>query len=358
MLDIQRLRNRLRKTGLPPGVLISQEDRESRPVSISLIDYDRESYREKTVATIDECLAYRNTPSVTWINIDGNQSTDIVARIGDCYGIHPLVLEDIVTGGQRPKCEDHEEYLNVIIKMIYPGSEGGQFIDEQLSLIIGSNYVISVQERAGDPFNVIRERIRSGLGKVRKMGADYLAYSIMDVIIDKYFVVLEDVGEDMEELEEETAENPTPTTLMKIYDTKRTLIYFRKYIWPLREVVSILNRSDSKLIDSATQFYFRDAYDHVIQLIDSIETYRDLMATNTDIYLSNISNRTNETMKRLTMVATIFMPLSLIAGIGGMSEWTTITGSSNWMISYPLLICGLGIVGLFTYLFFKWKQWL
>jgi magnesium transporter len=351
MSDIQKLKKRLQKTGLPPGVLHEQEESRQTPIQISVIDYDQDSVREKTVDTIEECFIYKDSPSITWINIDGNQSAGIVEKVGECFNIHPLVLEDIMTSGQRPKFEDYGDYIVIILKMIYPGTTKNEIIDEQLSLLVGTNYVVSFQEKPGDPFNVIRERIRKGLGRIRKMGADYLAYILMDIIIDNYFIIIEKIGEEMEEIEEEIVENPNPITLKKTHDMKRALIFFR-------EVVSMLNRSDSKLIDSAAQFYFRDIYDHVIQLIDTIETYRDLIASNIEIYLSNIGNKTNSTMKRLTMVATIFMPLTVVSGIGGMSEWSMITGPQNWMISYPLFIIGLGAISFLMYMVFKLKKWL
>jgi magnesium transporter len=358
MYDIHKLKKRLRKTGLPAGVLIKSDEEPSWPLTLSVIDFDDRHIDEKKLERVEECFVYKDLPSTTWINIDGTQSPEIVGKIGECFGIHPLVLEDIMTSGQRPKYEDYGEYVVVILKMLYPGSGKHEIVDEQLSLLVGKNYVISFQEKPGDPFDIIRDRIRNSLGRIRKAGADYLAYSLMDTVIDNYFIVLEKLGEEIEILEEETVEKPGPETLSKIHDLKRALIFFRKFVWPLREVLGILNRSDSNLVQEATQVYFRDIYDHVIQLIDAIETYRDLVASNIEIYLSNISNKTNETMKRLTMVATIFMPLSTIAGIGGMSEWSMMTGSTNWIISYPLFIGGLVVIGIFTYRFFKWRRWI
>jgi magnesium transporter len=357
--EIQKIRARVKKRGLPPGVLLAEGNRGDTHVPISVMEYGAESFNEKTDASIEDCIMRHGALGVLWINVDGNQNPGIVAKIGECFGIHPLVLEDIMTSGQRPKLEDHGEYLAVILKMIYPGKKKHEILDEQLSLIIGKNYVISFQESpGGDPFEAIRERLRANLGRIRTASTDFLAYTLMDVIIDNYFVILENLGEEIETIEEETIQHPIPGTLKKTYDLKRTLIFFRKYVWPLREVIGALNRSESALVAVSTKFYFRDAYDHVIQLIDSIETYRDLAATIVEIYLSNVSNRTNESVKRLTAVATICMPLGVIAGIGGMSEWSMMTGSGNWMISYPLFILGLGVLGICTFLFFKWKRWL
>jgi magnesium transporter len=359
MSEIQKIRARLKKIGLPPGVLLWREEMRNTAVSVSVIDYDAQTFSEKSVSKIEDCSVYKNSPTITWINVDGSHSPDIVGKLGEQFGIHPLVLEDVMTSGQRPKFEDYGDYLVIILKMIYPGKKKNEIVDEQLSLIVGSNYVISFQESpGGDPFDSIRDRIRNSLGKIRKSKSDFLAYSLMDVIVDNYFVILEKIGEEIETIEESTVKAPVPASLKKTYDLKRTLIFFRKFVWPLREVMAFLNRSDSAIVDPATQVYFRDIYDHIIQLIDSIETYRDIASTIVDIYLSNVSNKTNETVKRLTTVATICMPLSIVAGIGGMSEWSMMTGSANWMISYPLFILGLCALGFGTYLFFKWRRWL
>lgn len=353
----KNLQKRIKKTGLPPGILLQTENNQMS--IISLINYDKDSFREKIVKDIEECLVFKNNPTVTWINIDGSQNKEVLEKIGTYYDIHPLVLEDIMTEGQRPKIEDYGHYIFIVLKMIYPSKNNKEIIDEQLSLIIGNNFVFSFQEKpGGDPFNSIRDRIRNGLGKTRKMNASFLAYSLMDIIIDNYFIVLEKISEQIEELEDETLEKPTTQTLQKIHDMKREIIFFRKNVWPLREVVGTFNRSESGIIEQQTQVYIKDLYDHVIQLIDSIETFRDILSSILDIYLSSVNNKMNIIMKRLTLITTIFMPLTVIAGVFGMSEWSMMTGSQNWMISYPLFFIGLGIIGLITFLIFKKKGWM
>jgi len=356
MLEINKIKKRIKKIGLPPGILIQSE--EIHPdATISVIDYDKDSFREKTVDKIEECFVFKDQPTITWINIDGTQHMSILEKVGECFNIHPLVLEDIMTMGQRPKIEYYDNYVFIVLRMVYLDKDTKAMVDEELSLIIGNNYLISFQEKPGDPFHVIRDRIRNGLGKTRKMGSDYLAYCLMDVVVDNYFFILEKIGEALEIIEEETLENPTTDTLQKIHETKRELIYFRKFIWPLREVVSSFNRNESEHVQSTTQIYVRDLYDHVIQLIDSIETFRDITASILEIYLSSISNKMNVIMKRLTLITTIFMPLTIVAGIGGMSEWSMITGPDHWMISYPLFLLGLVIIGFISFLIFKKKGW-
>jgi magnesium transporter len=356
MSDIKSIKSRVRKIGMIPGELI-QQDNVSSEVVISVMDYDKDSFVEKTIDAIEDCFEYKEKKSVTWINIDGNHSKDIIEKIGVHYDVHPLILEDIMTVGQRPKIEDYGGYIYVVMKMVYP-DRSGKTVDEQVSLLFGANFVITIQEKPlGDPFNIIRDRIRNNLGRIRKSGADYLAYSIMDIIVDNYYVILEKIGENIETMEDETLEKPSSDTLHKIHAMKRDLISFRKFVWPLREVVNMLGRNDSGLIDKNTLPYMRDIYDHVIQLIDSVETYRDISATILDIYLSSQSNRLNLVMKRLTLINCIFMPLTVIAGIGGMSEWSMMTGSDNWRISYPLFFAGLLAISFITYRIFKWKGW-
>jgi magnesium transporter len=339
-----------------PGELV-QTAEDAANIAITVFDYDKDSFAESSIGDIEECFGYKDKPSITWINIDGNYSKSVIEKLGINYDIHPLILEDIMTTGQRPKIEEYENYIFIVMKMIYP-DKNDAIIDEQISLLIGKNFVISIQEKPlGDPLNIVRDRIRNDLGKIRKMGADYLAYSIMDIIIDNYYITLERIDEKLENLEDETLDTPTPSTLQKIHELKRELISFRKIIWPLREVVNMMSKNESKLINKSTLPYIRDIYDHVIQLIDSVETFRDMSATILDIYLSSLSNRLNIVMKRLTLVNCIFMPLTIISGIGGMSEWSMITGPQNWPITYPLFFLGLTVIGFVTYRIFKLKGW-
>ena len=344
------------KIGLPPGTLVHVGERKAEKVKITIIDYDPKNYQEKEIEEIEECFPFKDKSTVTWINIDGLQEVKVVEKIGSHFGIHPLILEDILHTGQRPKAEDLGEYLVIILKMIYHDENEDEIMGEQISLILGHNYVISFQEREGDVFNHIRERIRNAKGRIRRGEADYLAYTLLDAVVDHYFVILEKVGEKIASLEEELVTNPTPGTLQMIHTLKRNLILLRKSVWPLREVISVLERGESPLITKPTGIYLRDVYDHTIQVIDTIETYRDMVSGMLDIYLSVVSNRMNEVMKVLTIIATIFIPLTFIAGIYGMNF--KFMPELEWHWGYPTaLIIMLGIVG-FMVMYFRRKKWL
>ncbi len=344
------------KVGLPPGTLVHVGERKTEKVKITIIDYDPKNYQEKEVERIEECFPFRDKPPVTWINIDGLQEVEIIEKIGAHFSIHPLVLEDIVHTGQRPKGEDLEGYLFIVLKMIYHDENEDEILGEQVSLILGQNYVISFQEREGDIFNPVRNRIRNGKGRIRKAGADYLAYSLVDAIVDHYFLILEKFGEKIESLEEELVTNPTPETLQIIHTLKRNLIFLRKSVWPLREVINALERGESPLITKPTGIYLRDVYDHTIQVIDTIETFRDMVSGMLDIYLSSVSNRMNEVMKVLTIIATIFIPLTFIAGIYGMNF--KFMPELEWHWGYPTALIVMLIVVGFMVMYFRRKRWL
>lgn len=308
-----------KKAGLPPGALIHIGDRKTEYVRIRIIDYNEEFLEEKELKKIDECVPYKDKPSVTWINIDGLHDVDIIQKLGSHYGLHPLIMEDIVHTDQRPKLDDHEGYLFIVSKMLFFDEEEDQLKFEQFSVVLGPDFVLSFQEIFGDVFEQVRTRLRAGKGRIRKMGADYLMYALMDAIVDNYFIVLEKIAQRIEELEEGLISDPRPDTLHAIHNLKRELIFLRKSVWPLREVFSSLFRDESSLIREKTSIFLRDLYDHTIQVIDTTETLRDIVSGMLDVYLSSISNRMNEVMKLLTIIATIFIPLTFIAGIYGMN---------------------------------------
>ncbi len=258
--------------------------------------------------------------------------------------------------GQRPKMEDFENFLFIVLKMFQYDENETQTKTEQISLIIGSNYLISFQEDEGDVFDLIRERIRTDRGRIRKMGSDYLAYSLIDAIVDNYFTVLEKIGESIEDIEDELIKNPTPEILQKIHTLKRELIFLRKSVWPLRELISRLERWESQLIDKSIDIYLRDVYDHTIQVIDALETFRDMLSGMLDIYLTSASNRMNEVMKVLTIIATIFIPLTLVAGIYGMNFKYMPELDSPW--GYPMVYVVMLIISLVMLIYFRRKKWL
>ncbi len=349
-------KKRSEKAGLPPGTLVHIGEKKAEIPKITIMDYGEAHFQEKVVKTIEECFLFKDTPTVTWINIDGLHQVEILEKLGECYGFHPLVLEDILNTDQRPKIEDYGEYLYIVLKMLDQSNQSKEILTEQISLILGPSFVISFQEREGDVFDPIRERIRTGKGRIRKMGADYLTYSLLDSIVDDYFIVMEKLGEKIEFLEEELVKRPIPETLQTIHHLKREMIFFRKSVWPLREVIGSLERGELPLVKETTRIYLRDVYDHTIQVIDTIETFRDMVSGMLDIYLSSVSNRLNSVMKVLTIIATIFMPLTFIAGIYGMNFKHM--PELEWKWGYPMVWLVVIGIGVFMLIYFKKKRWL
>jgi len=346
-----------KKIGLSPGTLVHIGNKKVIKTRIRVIDYDESQLEEKEVEKIEECFPFKEKPTVTWINIDGLHEVEIIEKIGKCYDVHPLVLEDIVNTGQRPKMEDFDGYIFVVLKMLYYDEKENEVITEQLSLILGSNFVISFQERVGDVFNPIRERIRNAKGRIRKVGADYLTYALIDAVVDNYFIILEKLGEKIESMEEELVTNPTPETLQTIHNLKREMIFLRKSVWPLRELISKLERGESLLIQKTTGIYIRDVYDHTIQVIETIETFRDMVSGMLDIYLSSVSNKMNEVMKVLTIIATIFIPLTFVAGIYGMNFEFMPELKWHWVYPWAFWLVIAGVAGFMVF-YFRRKKWL
>ena len=335
----------------------SENKKVPNSVKITIIDYDEKHYEEKVAKTIDECCEYLDKKTVTWINVDGVHEPEIIEQIGNKCGLHPLTIEDIVNTLQRPKIDDYENYLFIVIKMLHYDVKKDVIDLEQVSLIVGSNYVISFQEDIeGDVFNNVRQMIKTNKGKIRKMGADFLAYSLIDAVVDSYFSILEKLGDRIEDLEIELIKNPTMKTLHSIHNLKREMLYLRRAVWPLREVVSSLERQGSSFIKSTTQVFLRDVYDHIFQVIDTIETYRDMLSGMLDIYLSSISNKLNEVMKVLTIIATIFIPLTFIAGVYGMNF--KFMPEIGWHYGYPFILLIMLSVSIIMLLFFRKKRWL
>ena len=350
------IKKRSKKAGLPPGTLVHIGERKAKDLKITLIDYDEVHFQEREIEKIEECFVFRDRQTVTWINVDGLHQVEILEKLGECYGFHPLMLEDILNTDQRPKMEDYGDYIYIVLKMLSQSNKNNGIMTEQISLIMGSNFVISFQETEGDIFDPIRERIRNGKGRIRKMMADYLAYSLLDSIVDNYFIIMEKLGEKIEFLEEELVTRPTTETLKTIHQLKREMIFLRRAVWPLREVVSGLERGESLLMKESTRIYLRDVYDHTIQVIDTIETFRDMVSGMLDIYLSSISNRLNAVMKVLTIIATIFMPLTFIAGIYGMNF--KYMPELEWYWGYPAVWLVVVLVGVSMLIYFKKKRWL
>jgi magnesium transporter len=345
-----------KKIGSSPGTLIHVGERKVEKTKISILDYSENNIEERLVESIDACRPYMKSESVTWINISGIHDVEMIQRLGDTFGLHPLALEDMVNTEQRPKIDDFEEYLFVVLKMVYPDQNLHDIQYEQVSLIIGPSYVISLQEVEEDIFDLVRERIKRGKGRIRKRGSDYLAYSLIDMAVDQYFKVLEIFGEQIEILQDEVIEEPEPHSLGVIQSLRKEALFLRKSIWPLREIINTMIRAESSLIREETLVYLRDVHDHSLLVLDTIETYRELLSGTLDIYMSNVSNRMNEVMKVLTIIATIFIPMTFIAGIYGMNF--KFMPELEWVWSYPILWAILIIIFIFMVFWFRRKKWL
>jgi len=350
------MKKRKHSLGQPPGTLVHVGERKTLKVKLTMTDYNEQVCTEEIIRTVEECYSFMGKPSVTWLNIDGLHNLEVFSELGKHFNIHPLVLEDILNTEQRPKMEDFEHYLFIILKMIYYKEKEERIEQEQVSLILGPSFVISFQEKEGDVFDVVRDRIKKSKGRIRKMGADYLAYSLIDAIVDNYFMVMEKFGERMELLEDELVENPIPPTSQMLHGLKRELIFLRNSVWPLREIINGLIRGDSRLLNKSTIIFIRDLYDHTVQVLDSVEIFREMITGMLETYLSSLSNKMNSTMKILTIIATIFIPLTFIAGIYGMNF--SYIPELQWRWGYPV-VWGvmLGIAG-FMIILFKKKKWL
>ena len=354
---IQKLVKRTsKKAGLPPGTPVFVGEKKVERIRVSYMDYDEAKVEEKEVEDVVQCFPFKDTPTVTWINIDGIHEVSLIEKIGNHFEMHPLILEDIVNSTQRPKLEDFGHYIFIILKMIYFDEKENATKIEQVSLILGENYVISFQEREGDIFESIRERIRKGKGRIRKMGSDYLAYALLDAVVDSYYLILEKLGEQLEDLEDRVVSNPQPETSQEIHKLKREMIFLRRSVWPLREVINSLERGESPLIKKACRIFLRDVYDHTIQVIDTVETFRDMVSGMHDTYLSSISNKMNEVMKVLTIIATIFIPLTFIAGIYGMNF--EFMPELKWHGAYFAVWGIIVFVAALMVIYFKRKKWL
>jgi len=344
--------------GSAPGTLSIEPD---APVPvIVLIDYSDETAIRRGVEYPEECAAYLDTHSVSWVDVKGLGSEDVLQRLGQVFSLHPLMLEDVVNVPQRPKVEEFDNQLLIIARMVTLEDDNEHFVSEQVSLILGEHYLLTVQEEPlYDSFGPIRDRIRTNKGVIRKQGADYLAYSLLDAIVDGFFPVLESYGERIEDLEDEVVSNPTRQTLEKIHALKRELLTLRRAIWPQRDVINSLIRDGNPLISHDIRIYLRDCYDHTIQVLDMVETYRELSSSLMDVYLSSVSNKMNEVMKFLTVMSSIFIPLTFIAGVYGMnfatdkSPWNM--PELDWYWGYPACLLGM-VVTAMGLVYFFWKR--
>ncbi|MCC7142109.1 MAG: magnesium/cobalt transporter CorA [Candidatus Eisenbacteria bacterium] len=349
-------KRRSKKAGLPPGSLVHIGEQRQAAVVLSVLDYDEEGFREQIPVELPDACSFRDSASVTWINVDGLHDPEVVQRLCDHFGIHPLVQEDILNTDQRPKMEEFDTYIYAVLNMIYCHAPHDEIEFEQVSLIIGANFLLTFQEAGGDVFDPLRQRIRENQGAVRKNGSDYLAYRLIDAIVDNYFVVGEKLGERIEAVEEILIDRPEPASLHELHLLKRDTIRLRKAVWPLREMLASFSRGESRLVQAGTLMYFRDVYDHCVQMIDTIETDRDVLSGLLDLYLSSQNNRLNEVMKVLAVISTIFIPLSFVAGVYGMNFQDM--PELRWKYGYPAALVMMGAVALVLLLWFRRKRWI
>ena len=344
------------KKGLQPGSLIYIGEQKEDKVRIRVIDYDKDNLKEYEFETIEECFPFKDKSSISWINIDGLHDIEVLRKLGAEFGIHNLVLEDILNTDLRPAIDDYGDYIYITLKMLYYDETRNVIMEEQVSLVLFENLVISFQERVGDTFEPVRNRIRGGKGRIRTVGADYLAYALIDAVVDNYFFVLEKLGECIEGLEDELMNDTSDTTLRNIHSLKREMVLLRKFMWPVRELINEFDRMESPLIDKATLLYVRDLYGHAVQLIDTLEAYRDMVSGMLDTYLSISGNKMNEVMKTLTIMASIFIPLTFIAGLYGMNFENMPELHKQW--GYPAVLVIMTVVALCLICYFKKKKWL
>jgi magnesium transporter len=348
------VQKRSRKTGLPPGTLVHIGEKKTDKVAITAFSYAGVRCDEYQVLSLDE-LAPPADESVTWVNVSGVHRTDILESCGKQFQLHSLLLEDIANTDQRPKLDDYETCLFLVLKMLSV-TERQDIVVEQVSLVFGRNFVLSFQENGTDVFTPVRDRLRGGKGRLRQSGADYLFYALVDAIVDQYFAVVEALGEKIEELQDLVVSDPKPETLHKIHALKRQLLFLRRAVWPLREVTNNLSRSECPFLQESTKVFFRDVYDHVVQIVDTIETLREMVSASLDIYLSSISYRLNAVMKVLTIITTIFMPLTFIVGIYGMNFEHM--PELKWEWGYPLVVGVMVMIAIAMLGFFIRKRWI
>lgn len=315
----KRIKSRKSKIGVAPGSLIHVGEHVNDEVKIQLISYNEDNFNKASYENIEKCLSACNNDAINWINVDGLHEVEVISSAGKRFNVHPLILEDILNTTQRPKIDIDNNYIFIVIKMLYYNKDIKEIESEQVSIIILKNYILSFQEFQGDIFDDLRKRLEYNKSNIRSKGTDYLAYSLIDTIVDSYFDIIENIGDSIDEIEDILMSNPSNEILNDIYKFKRELIFLRNSVWPLREVLGKLVKSEYELIDDKTVMYLRDVYDHTIQVVDIIETYRDILSGMLDTYLSSISNKTNEVMKILTIFSTIFIPLSFLTGIYGMN---------------------------------------
>ncbi|MEX0968116.1 MAG: magnesium/cobalt transporter CorA [Bacteroidia bacterium] len=358
MINPRKIFAPAKKPGLPPGSLVYTGKEEAREPHILLMDYDKNTLREEDITNLADYLELRELPSTTWIHVQGLHDASLIGKIGEGFSIHPLCLEDIMNSGQRPKVEEWDGYLYLVMKMLRTKRVGGQLRleEEQVSLIVSRLFLISFQEKPEDIFPMVRERIRIGKPRIREGGTDYLGYALLDLIVDNYFVILEEIGNELQEMEERALNDPARETVEEINTMRRQLAHMKRSVWPVREILNQLVRMEShKLIRPPAIVYFRDVFDHTIHVIELLENHREFVSSIMDLYLSSLSNKMNEVMKVLTIIATIFIPLTFLSGLYGMNFENMPELGFRYGYFVVLGIMALTTIGMLIY--FKRKDW-
>ena len=348
--------NNSKKIGLAPGTIVYTGSKKDHQLFIDVFDYNKELIVEKELKSVTEAFSFENENTNTWINVNGLNHVDEIEKLGQHYKLHPLIIEDIASTKQRPKVDEYEDYLFIVLKMLY--FDGNQDLKiEHISFVLGPNYVLSFQETEGDVFDPIRERLRTGKGRARGLGADYLLYILMDAIVDNYFALIETFGDKIEDLEDKLFDNKTDENITsEIQTLKKEILKIRRAVYPLREVVNKLEKNENEFIQEKTHNYLRDLYDHIIQVSESIDIYREMIWGLMDMYMSTISNKMNEVMKVLTIMASIFIPLTFLAGIYGMNFENI--PELKFKNGYFVLLGLMLVVFLGMLYYFRKRKWL
>lgn len=347
--------SRMKSSSAPPGTLIHTGEDRSTPVHVSMITYNPTGAKVHGKVDAEGLRARIPADNIAWVNVDGVHDTDLIADLGQQFELHPLVLEDIVNTEERPKIEDYGTYLYFVMNMADLDAEH-RIRTEQVSIVLGRDFILSFQEDPDDIFDEIRLRIAKPGSSMQKMGPDYLAYLLLDAVVDRYFLLLEHLGEKIDDLEEELIERASKKILKRIYELKREVAHLRKAVWPMREIVGNMQRNQNDLISQELHVFLRDFYDHIMRVIDSVETFRDTIAGMIDLYLSTSSIKMNEVMQVLTVISTIFIPLTFITGFYGMNlEWMPEI-HSRW--SYPVIVVSMVVIVIVQLIYFKRKKWL
>lgn len=354
-MRLKHFENNELTVGLAPRTLVHIGEKKVEKVKIELVVYNREKIIEKELNCIEECLPFIDSLNTKlWINIVGLDKTEVIEKVGSYFNIHPLTLEDILNTEQRPKMEEYDSYIYIVFKMLFLGKEENEIMIDQISIIFGYNFVLSFQEREVNFFNPLRERLKDSTYRLRKYGVDYLVYSIIDAAVDNYLLIIEHFGGEMEELEDELILRPNSNTIKTIQEYKKKIIILRKSVWPLRETINNLQKVESEIITDNTRLYLRDVYDHTFRVIDSIEDFMDLISSMTDLYLSSINNERSEVIRVLTIITTIFIVLTFIAGVYAMN-FNNIP-EHKW--GYPAIIMFMAFIGSIMLTYFKQRRWI